>query len=339
MCIALVTTAHPKYALIAIDNRDEYLLRPTSRPHWWTHEPSGARILSPRDLHRQERGTWMGVTSAGRFAILTNYRESPQDDPDKNIEGLRSRGVLPTAWFSAPADESLDGFVQRMLDDPKTRAVGGFSLICGDLKPRVDTGIQPLAIISNRCDKFAEVPRIGAQRGATYALSNTIYIEPSSWPKVQNGKRLLEEALRDIGENDLSETELMDRLLTVLDNDTMPVGPDASMLDHMNALRHSVFIPAFADDQGWRDMADARDQGRGQPPFDEADDSSEPKSPPRTDPTTNFLKGAYGTQRQTVVLVDWDGNVTYMERALWDMHGNRLENGKGDQVVKFRIDS
>ena len=44
------------------------------------------------------------------------------------------------------------------------------------------------------------------------------------------------------------------------------------------------------------------------------------------------------TQRQTIVLVDWDGNITYKERALWDSHGNAIERGKGDETFKFEIE-
>ena len=50
-----------------------------------------------------------------------------------------------------------------------------------------------------------------------------------------------------------------------------------------------------------------------------------------------FMKGAYGTQRQTILLCDWDGNVTYTERALWDAHGNLIERGKGDVVHRFKV--
>ncbi|KAI0969651.1 NRDE protein-domain-containing protein [Xylaria arbuscula] len=337
MCIALLSTAHPKYALIALDNRDEYILRPTSRPHWWTHRASGTRILSPRDLHRRERGTWMGVTTTGRIAILTNFRESSEDDPDHAISGVRSRGALPTAWLTAPIDEKLDHFVKRMIDDPTTKASGGFSLICGDLRHTTDNDIEPLAIITNRCDELVGVPRIAGNRGATYGLSNTVYVEPPTWPKIKMGRQLLEVAIQNAVEKGLDEEELMDQLFTILDHDTMPSRPDMSMQDHMDALRHSIFVPPFADTQGWKDMADAIEEGREKPPFDIIGDESDSDSELPADPHVNFMKGAYGTQRQTLMLIDWDGNVTYKERALWDSHGNRLNKGQGDLVIKYKI--
>ncbi|KAI0394868.1 NRDE protein-domain-containing protein [Xylariaceae sp. FL0594] len=338
MCIALLSTAHPKYALIALDNRDEYILRPTSRPHWWTHKPSGARILSPRDLHRRERGTWMGVSRDGRLAILTNYRETSQDDPDHAICGVRSRGALPTAWLSAPADEKLDDFVKRIVNDPATKAAGGFLLICGDLKTRNSDGIQPLAILTNRCDDHQSVPRIAGERGMTYGLSNTVYVDPPTWPKIKRGTQLLEETIRTAVEQDLDETELTERLYTVLEDDTKPQRPGMSIQEHMDSLRETVFVPPFTDSEGWKAMADAAEHGKTESTFDFIEGESDSDAPTPTEPFVNFMKGAYGTQRQTIILVDWEGNVTYKERALWDKHGNRIEKGKGDVVIKYKID-
>ncbi len=50
------------------------------------------------------------------------------------------------------------------------------------------------------------------------------------------------------------------------------------------------------------------------------------------------MTGMYGTQRQTVILVDWEGNVSYTERALWDAHGNAIERGQGDVTFRFPIE-
>lgn len=279
----------------------------------------------------------MGVSSTGRLAILTNYRESSQDDPDHAICGVRSRGALPTAWLTAPADEKLDHFVKRMVDDPATKAAGGFSLICGDLKDRSDGGIEPLAILTNRCDQPDRVPRIAGERGVTYGLSNTIYVEPPTWPKIKKGKQLLEATIQEAVEKDLDEEALMDRLFTVLEDDTMPLRPGMSMQDHMDALRQSIFVPAFGDTQGWKDMADAIEEGKAKAAFNAIEGDSDSDTQLPADPHVNFMKGAYGTQRQTLVLVDWEGNVTYKERALWDSHGNRLEKGQGDLVIKYKI--
>lgn len=98
MCIVLLTTAHPDYALIVIDNRDEFILRPTSRPHWWSdndkdNNDSAKSILSSRDLQRPEHGTWLGITKAGHFSVLTNFREDSPNDAAHPIAGDRKSVV------------------------------------------------------------------------------------------------------------------------------------------------------------------------------------------------------------------------------------------------------
>ncbi|OTB00262.1 hypothetical protein M426DRAFT_324412 [Hypoxylon sp. CI-4A] len=339
MCIVLITTSHPKYALIAIDNRDEYILRPTSRPHWWTHQPSGEEILSSQDLYRKERGTWLGLTKSGRFAVLTNYRESIEDDPDPDhaISGIKSRGSIVKAWLGAPSGLGLEDFVHSMLEGRAAKGVGGFSLVCGDFKHKPEESVKPLAIISNRWDHVHEVPWIGGERGHTYGLSNAVYTEPATWEKINIGKKLMKDAIQEAVNEDMNEEDLVNRLFKVLDHDTLPLEPKMTFQEHMNALRRSVFIRSFAEDQGWKDMASAADEGRAKAAFDEIEGHSDEEV--HKDAHGYFMKGAYGTQRQTIILLDWDGNVTYKERALWDSHGNPIEKGKGDETFKFKVEA
>src|ERR1700731_677611 len=114
MCIVLITTAHPSYALVILDNRDEFILRPTSRPHWWSSH--GQEILSARDLQREEQGTWLGVTKAGKFAVLTNFREMDTQSAEHPVQGEMSRGAMVTAWLTGPKDENTVDFVHRLLE-------------------------------------------------------------------------------------------------------------------------------------------------------------------------------------------------------------------------------
>jgi uncharacterized protein with NRDE domain len=341
MCIALVTTSHPKYALIVLDNRDEYVLRPTSRPQWWTHRPSGNQILSSRDLLRQERGTWMGITKQGRLAVLTNYREIV-DDSEHAVYGLKSRGGMVTAWLGAPVEENLESFVKKMLDARAVKGVGGFSLICGDLKRKGDNSIEPMVIISNRSEAIDGVPRIGGERDLVWGLSNTVYHDPPTWLKVKLGKKLVQEAVQEAVAKDATEDQLTDLLFSVLSTDTMP--PRAPGLDHeeyLNHLKDSVFVPGICDEERQGDMDAAIANGKMKAAFNEIEDESREaieQEQAKSGTPTMFAKGAYGTQRQTLILVDWDGNVTYKERALWDAHGNVLERGKGDVTIKFAID-
>ncbi|ORY61631.1 NRDE protein-domain-containing protein [Pseudomassariella vexata] len=339
MCIALIATSHPKYALIVLDNRDEYVLRPTSRPSWWTHAESGHSVLSAVDLHRREHGTWMGITKQGRLAVLTNYRETNCNDPEHPINGVKSRGGMVTAWLGAPDEQDLQDFVIKMLEGRMVKGVGGFSLICGDLKRKGKKEIEPLAIISNRSEGLDSVPWIGGERDKVWGLSNTVYTEPATWKKVKLGKQLLEEAIRKAVEKDLDEDELTEALYSVLDTDTLPLKPGMKFEEFLDALQESIFVPAMDDEtksQEWRTTAESK---KMKVAFNAIEDEScETIQHAGLEAPVMFDTGPYGTQRQTIILVDWEGNVTYKERALWDADGNSIERGKGDMTFKFAVD-
>ncbi|KAL2162294.1 hypothetical protein VTH06DRAFT_7207 [Thermothelomyces fergusii] len=364
MCIVLLTTAHPKYALVAIDNRDEYILRPTSRPHWWTAEPEthhglngvangvngsadtkspgAVEILSSRDLQRAERGTWLGITKGGNFAVLTNYRETDTHNAASPVSGTRSRGGMVTAWLRADPAESTEHFVHRMLEDGGVKGVGGFSLICGKLrKVPGEQKIEPLAIISNRCDHAGQVPWICGQRGSVYGLSNAIYLDESEeseealWPKIRNGRALLSRAVSTAGD----EQELIDSLFKVLDTDTFPPDHTIDLEEGLPLLKNSIFIPAFGGKEHQEEMREAQERGKAQQRDHDSPAAETLTSVARPDERPNgFETGLYGTQRQTVILVDWEGNVTYTERALWDDNGIPIPRGRGDKTFKFKID-
>ena len=78
------------YVLVAAVNRDEFYDRPTQPLHFWQDQPD---ILAGRDVMRtglRERGTWLGVSRGGRFAVLTNYMcHTSQPRPDHPV----SRGI------------------------------------------------------------------------------------------------------------------------------------------------------------------------------------------------------------------------------------------------------
>jgi uncharacterized protein with NRDE domain len=87
MCVASIAwDAHPHWLLVAIGNRDEFHERPSAPLAAWD---DGSGIIAGRDL--QGGGTWLGVSGAGRFALVTNFRvpEGPQP-------GRPTRGALVT---------------------------------------------------------------------------------------------------------------------------------------------------------------------------------------------------------------------------------------------------
>ncbi|TPX10015.1 uncharacterized protein E0L32_001212 [Thyridium curvatum] len=358
MCIVLLTTSHPDYALIVIDNRDEFILRPTSRPHWWKPEPEAPtpedrqEILSSRDLQRAERGTWLGVTKAGHFAVLTNYRETDTADAQHPVHGVRSRGGMVTAWLTASPNEDLRSFVERMLKDGGTHGVGGFSLICGKLRRNKDSPadpaartLEPLAIISNRSDTAAEVPYVAGQRGEVYGLSNTCFDDPLVWPKLEDGKFALRQTVEAAVARSAPEDELLADLFAILDADTLPRDDAMSFEEYIGVLKQSIFIPPIGDEDHRRDMDHARRRGSasvtGAPHADhlspEATAELRGEERPDAQPM-GFMTGMYGTQRQTAILVDWDGNVRYTERALYDSNGRPIERGQGDVTHRFKVE-
>jgi len=89
MCVAAIAwTAHPRWRLVAIGNRDEFHERPTAPLHRWA-----GGMIAGRD--EQAGGTWLGVADNGRFGLVTNYRVDGYPLPH-----LASRGELVTNWLT-----------------------------------------------------------------------------------------------------------------------------------------------------------------------------------------------------------------------------------------------
>src|SRR5690349_24679135 len=90
MClIVLAWRKHPDLPLIVAANRDEFHARPAAPAAFWEDQPS---ILAGRDL--EARGTWMGVSRAGRFAAVTNYRGAREPSAAESRGALVSRFLL-----------------------------------------------------------------------------------------------------------------------------------------------------------------------------------------------------------------------------------------------------
>jgi uncharacterized protein with NRDE domain len=171
MCLAvLALDAHPAYALVLAANRDEHHARPAAPASWWAEG-----WLAGRDL--EAGGTWLGVTRAGRWALVTNIRE-----PDRRDTGAPSRGALVTRVLGAatPPRESLAEIVAN------AAAYNGFNLLAGDT--------------SSAC--------WGSNRSAaTHALSTGIHgisnaVLDAAWPKVARTKAALA-AWCALGETDV----------------------------------------------------------------------------------------------------------------------------------------
>ena len=193
MCLLVFAwRVHPGTPLIFAGNRDERHARPATAAGFWPDAPG---LIAGRDL--EAGGTWLGLTTAGRFAVVTNYREglNPPKAP-------RSRGELPTDFLKG--DQHAAAYladVQRRADE-----YAAFSLLCGDR--------DELFYFSNRGGApAAVVPGI-------HGLSNHLLDTP--WPKVTLSK----ERLALLLEQRVVTSEALFRLL----RDTTP-GADAALPD------------------------------------------------------------------------------------------------------------
>lgn len=168
MClIFLAIDAHPDYPLIVAANRDEFFNRPTAPLHQWENSP----VIAGKDL--SAGGTWMGATTDGRFAALTNYR-----NPGNHIDNPISRGNLVREFLETqehPLDylKSLQSNANRYL---------GFNLLVG--------ATNEIWYFSNTNN--TEPTKLNK---GIYGLSNHLLDTP--WPKVKKGKQIFQSIITE----------------------------------------------------------------------------------------------------------------------------------------------
>lgn len=167
MCLVLFAyNCHPKYQLVVAANRDEFYERPALPAGFWPDDPS---ILAGRDL--REGGTWMGITTSGRFAVLTNYR-----DPSRFKADRKSRGHLVQNYLSSQLNPSA--YIESLGDI--STDYNGFNLLFGS--------IQRLFYYSNHEGDIRPI------EAGIHGLSNALLDDP--WPKVAKGRQALEQVLQ-----------------------------------------------------------------------------------------------------------------------------------------------
>ena len=167
MClIALAHRVHPDYPLVVAANRDELYARPTAQASFWQDRPT---ILAGRDLECM--GTWLGVTTRGRFAAVTNFRDSA--DARASAE---SRGTLVSRFLET--DVPAAQFVEQVARDAD--AYRGFNFLASD-------GTE-LYSYSNRSGRPQRL------EPGIYGLSNHLLDTP--WPKVRLARERLTAALK-----------------------------------------------------------------------------------------------------------------------------------------------
>lgn len=371
MCISVLSTAHPHYPFVLISNRDEFINRPTLNADWW--DPPHRHVLGGRDAQRQERGTWLGITKQGRIAILTNFREEGIE-----VNKDKSRGAITNSYLCVDPDsqETEEEFVRRLIDQVGIHDVGGFTLIFGKLrKPKhtqeenaVRTLLPPsnavsrlnllrdhqspnlvsqlpsvlkgrstdgsaaagLAVISNRTETADSLQRVAGCIGETHGLSNS-HFGDVTWPKVVHGEIQLAQTIKMDVINGGNEENFIRGLFGVLCIDLLPKRKENESWDeYVRHMRGSILIPPAKGEQaqhmaGYIPASTSLNASAG------TDQAPTPNGGP-------LAETAYGTSKQTVILVNNQGKVIYVERSLYDQHGTPIPEDQRDLRYEFDIE-
>lgn len=175
---------------LLLDNRDEYLKRPTKPLHQWEDFPS---IIASRDLER--KGTWMAVNKElKRFAVLTNLREPFQKIANQKLKS-RGQAVLKVITDTIPLHEALEKLnKERFL-------YGAFNLIVGDLS-NWNIGEEKIWYFGSYIKEDLSSLQL-LKAGNIYGLSNASLNTP--WPKLTKGislvNKLDEDSVTDVEES------------------------------------------------------------------------------------------------------------------------------------------
>lgn len=145
-------------------NRDEFYARPSEPLDEWQDAPG---VFAGRDL--QAGGTWLGVTTQGRFAALTNIRDLKQK------AAPRSRGALTADYLLG--QDSAPAYLDRIMRDAAEYA--GFNLLVGDR--------QQLWHFNSLEGRPRQLER------GLYGLSNANLDTP--WPKLLRARNALSNSL------------------------------------------------------------------------------------------------------------------------------------------------
>lgn len=163
MCLILFAIQpNSDYELVVATNRDEYYARETQMAGFWDDYPN---LLAGKDL--EAGGTWLGITRNGRFAAVTNFRETPSPETPP-----RSRGDLTRNFLLD--DMHPVHYLESLMD--KSHEFKGFNLLVGQGGAYYYFSNQSLEIIQ--------------LKSGFYGLSNQLL--NCDWPKVRQGRTRLE---------------------------------------------------------------------------------------------------------------------------------------------------
>jgi uncharacterized protein with NRDE domain len=210
MClIVFAYDCHPEYRLILGANRDEYRDRPADAACFWPDVP---HLLAGRD--RKAGGTWLGISTDGKLAAITNYR-----DPSQQIIDPPSRGGLVASFLK---DHSLTPEQFRHVLNRDGQRYDGFNLLYGT--------VEDLHYFTNRGGSSAPVT------AGLHGISN--HLLDTRWPKLTVARSRLKELLQF---NRIDPEQIFEAL-----SDTTPfafrVLPDTGIGPERERLLSPIFI-------------------------------------------------------------------------------------------------
>ncbi|CAK1360062.1 unnamed protein product [Cercospora beticola] len=196
-----------------------------------------------------------------------------------------------------------------------------------------------LAVISNRTETASSLKCIATHIGETHGLSNS-HFGDVTWPKVVHGELRLQQTIKMDVLRGGDEAKFIEGLFDILCVDTLPNRKETENWDeYVRHMRDSIMIPPAKGELA-KQMAGyipastslKASAGTAKPP------EPEPESSTAQTASGSVAETSYGTSKQTVILVNKQGKVTYVERTLYDQHGTPIPEGKGDVRFEFDID-
>ena len=156
MCLILFAyRTFPTRPLVVAANRDEFYARPSRGAQYWDDCP---HVFGGRDLIAG--GTWLAVSTTGRFAAVTNYTDFIREDAPPASRGDLTRRFLEEGAGASDYAAAIDGARYQ-----------GFNLIAFD-------GVDLVYV----CNRTGEIRVL---EPGVYGLANTHLDDV--WPKSARG--------------------------------------------------------------------------------------------------------------------------------------------------------
>ncbi|VIO98359.1 Uncharacterized protein BM_BM7161 [Brugia malayi] len=282
MCITFVYVEHnpdAKYKLILLNNRDELLNRPTSTARW----ENG--ILAGRDERESIRGTWLCMNAIGSISNLLAITVPIHQMKSSSI--TVTRGALPVDFVKS--NKKPEEFCKLLINT--VNRYNAFQILCFQ---RNEYDQYEVAGLTYQPDDKIEVTRYPP---GIHGFSNSPSCEP--FKKVQRGMEKVSDIIEEINSEDLSETEIIERLLQ-LATDKYQCYPDDQLKrrcgrsNELCKYRAAIFV-RYPD---------------GIP---------------------------YGTRSHTIIIVDRNNRATYYEKSMETGAGKASEATWSERIFHFEL--